>query len=358
MGCMDDGLVDRGSLEAHFRSVFKGARLVEVKALGKGIHGAGFLVTFDTEKGRKTCVLKGITPEGLGHDYPADRAGMLIHAFDSFGLFPSHVRAYDVLALQEDGSLKPIGGARDYYLLMETAEGTSYFADLEAMAARARLEAEDREKIAVMAGYLAGIHAEKKDSRTLYLRKLRDIVGHGECLMGVFDAYPEGVLDYREMAEIEKRCVDWRAALKGRHHRLSKIHGDFHPGNIWFRPGAGDLAGRLCLLDASRGPWGDPADDVTALTINYVFYSITRLGSITGAYLEALGLFFRGYLEKTGDGELLEVLGPYYAFRGAVVANPVFYPGVSRDRREMIFRFVRGVLETERFEPERAAEYI
>lgn len=353
---MKKEVVDRNSLERYFKGIFKGARLIDVKALGRGIHGAGFLVSFDTEKGMKTCVLKGITPEGLGHDYPSDRAGMLLHAFDSYGLFPAHVKAYDVLALQADGSLKPIGGGKEYFLLMETAEGTSYFKDLDEMAGRSALSEADRRKIAVMADYLSKVHSRKKKSRALYLRKLRDIVGHGECLMGVFDAYPEGSMGYGEMAAIEKKCLDWRASLKDRHHRLCRIHGDFHPGNIWW--GDEERGGRMCLLDSSRGPWGDAADDVTALTINYVFYSIRHLDGLKGPYLEALRLFFSEYLGKTGDRELLEVLAPFYAFRGAVVANPAFYPGVSDEKRRMIFSFVRGVLEARSFVPERAEQYL
>ena len=50
----------------------------------------------------------------------------------------------------------------------------------------------DKKKIRAMAVYLAEIHAMKKDSKTLYWRKLRDTIGHGECLMGVFDTYPDG----------------------------------------------------------------------------------------------------------------------------------------------------------------------
>jgi len=117
-----------------------------------------------------------------------------------------------------------------------------------------------------MARYLAEIHAAKKDSKTLYWRKLRDTVGHGECLMGVFDIYPDGAVPYDVMTNIIKKSVDWIYRLKPRYKRLSQIHGDFHPGNIWFKN-----EDDFILLDRSRGPWGEPADDVTALTINYIF---------------------------------------------------------------------------------------
>jgi hypothetical protein len=117
---------------------------------------------------------------------------------------------------------------------MERGDGVDYFHDLAAFSQKDNLADSDKQKISAMAGYLAEIHAMKKDSKTLYWRKLRDTIGHGECLMGVFDTYPDGVLSYAEMADIIKKSVDWYAKLKPRYQRLSQIHGDFHPGNIWF----------------------------------------------------------------------------------------------------------------------------
>jgi hypothetical protein len=349
--------ISRDSLEGYFRGLFKRPRLRGFRALGRGVHGTGFLVTLDTEEGEKTYVLKDIAPGGLGHDYPSDRAAVLLLALDTYGRLPRHVNAVEVLSLQGDGTLRAVGGGKDYFLLMEKAEGTSYFKDLGELSGKSRLEKADREKIRVMAAYLKRIHARKKKSRTLYLRRLRDIIGHGECLMGVFDAYPGGVLSYRDMAGIEKMCIDWRARLKEKHTRLSQVHGDFHPGNIWFTGGP-PAPNRLCLLDRSRGPWGEPADDLTALTINYVFFSVRHFNALAGPYDEALRLFFTEYIGMTGDREVLEVLAPFYAFRGAVVANPAFYPELTLRQRKLIFRFVRRVLETRRFAPERANEYI
>lgn len=349
--------INRASLEAYFKGLFRRPRLREFSALGRGVHGRGFLVTLDTEEGEKTYVLKDIAPGGLGHDYPSDRAAVLLLALNTYGRLPRHVRAVEVLSLQEDGTLRAVGGGKDYFLLMQKAEGTTYFKDLEELSGKKSLDKGDREKVRVMAGYLRRIHSRKKKSRALYLRKLRDIIGHGECLMGVFDTYPRGVLSYGKMADMEKRCIDWRARLKDRHSRLSQVHGDFHPGNIWFTRGTPSEK-RLRLLDRSRGPWGEPADDLTALTINYVFYSIKHFNALEGPYAEALRLFFSEYISMTGDEEVLEVLAPFYAFRGAVVANPVFYPELTMRQRRLIFGFVMRVLEVRRFVPERAHEYI
>jgi aminoglycoside phosphotransferase (APT) family kinase protein len=171
--------------------------------------------------------------------------------------------------------------------------------------------------------------------------------------MGVFDIYPDGTMPYEEMADIVKKSVDWVYKLKPRYKRLSQIHGDFHPGNIWFQ-GNGDFI----LLDRSRGPWGEPADDVTALAINYIFFSIKNHGDVRGAYLEGLKLFFDEYARLSGDREITEVVAPFFAFRSAVVANPVFYPELRTEERNKIFRFAKSVLSEETFYPDRVNDYL
>lgn len=372
------------ALEEYLKEVFgQSVRLLEFKRLGAGVHGTGFLLEIETEGGRRSYVLKDLSPEGLGHDYPSDRAGVFLLANETYGKLPRHINAIDVISIREDGAMRSIGGGVEYFLLMEKADGENYFNDLDRFSKKDSLDYPDRAKIQAMAGYLADIHSAKKDSKTLYWRKIRDTIGHGECLMGVFDTYPDGTLSYKEMATIEKKTLDWRSRLKPKYYRLSQIHGDFHPGNIWFTskgrqrppleippqkkesPSPFEISRNqeeqevdFILLDRSRGPWGEPADDVTALTINYIFFSIKHHGIVKGAYLEGLKLFFDGYVKQTGDKEIYSVLQPFFAFRGAVVANPIFYPELNSAQRTIIFRFINDVLDSERFEPARVNEYL
>ncbi len=339
-----------------------------MRPLGKGVHGEGWLVRAAGARGAEEFVIKSVRPSGFGHDYPSDRAGLFLLALDTYNTIPNHVKALDVLSLQADGSLRSIGAGREYYLLMRRAAGRSYFEDLEALVRKERLESADRLKIDRLAICLADIHSLKKKraSRELYLRKLRDIIGHGECLMGVFDSYPRGVIKPAQMAEIEKKCIDWRARLKGAffYRRLCRIHGDFHPGNVWFQERAARGRGKggpypeLTLLDRSRGPWGEAADDLTAFAINFIFYSIWRHGRVKGACLEGIKLLFSRYIGLTGDEAVLGVVAPFFAFRGAVVANPVFYPLLGGEGRRLIFRFIHGVLDSPVFDPAMVNGYI
>jgi len=346
-------MINEKAIKAYVLNRFRDVLNVEIRKLGSGVQGSGFLVQMQTKDGFRSYVVKSLLSEGFGHDYPSDRAAVFLQDLDEYGNLPNHVKAVDVLAEMEDGTVKSIGGGKEYYLMMEKVEGRDYFNDLADFAGKESLEGRDIAKIRAMASYLTGIHAVKKESKTLYWRKLRDTVGHGECLMGVFDIYPDGTLPYEEMADIVKKSVDWTYRLKPYCRRLSQIHGDFHPGNIWFKEDA-----EFIVLDRSRGPWGEPADDLIALAINYIFFSIRSHGDVRGSYLEGLKLFIDEYIRFSGDAEILAVTAPFFAFRCAVVANPVFYPDLSADARTKIFNFTRGVLSAERFEVERVNEYL
>ena len=99
-----------------------------------------------------------------------------------------------------------------------------------------------------------------------------------------------------DLVEIEKKCVEWRWKLKHRAHRCSQVHGDFHPWNVLFREGID-----FTVIDRSRGEWGEAADDVAAMTINYLFYSLQTYGELAGPFEKLYQLFVGNYLQRTGD---------------------------------------------------------
>jgi len=171
--------------------------------------------------------------------------------------------------------------------------------------------------------------------------------------MGLIDSYPDGdATMLQRLAAIEKACVSWRWRLKNRVHRLRQVHGDFHPWNILFDRGL-----EFCLLDRSRGEWGDPADDVTCLTMNYIFFSLQQSGRLQGSFETLFRRFWTRYLEKSGDKEMLEVAAPFLAFRGLVMAHPVWYPNLTEDVRSRLFNFMDAVLNSETFDPAEVNRY-
>ena len=144
-------MINEKALKSFLRKEFPDAADVDIKKLGEGVQGAGFLVEIKTPAGLKTYVVKGLFPHGLGHDYPSDRAGVFLLDLDEFKNLPKHVKAVDVLAEMEGGLVKSIGGGKEYYLLMEKAEGRHYFHDLSEFAGKEVLDDPDIAKIKAMA---------------------------------------------------------------------------------------------------------------------------------------------------------------------------------------------------------------
>ena len=291
----------------------------------------------------------------FGHEYRADRAAGQLMAFDTFNQLPQHIRALDVGALTQDGELLSLAQAGEFYLITDYAPGRLYAADLQRLREGGPLTALDQERTRALARYLVAIHARKRQDPVLYRRRIRDLVGSGEGIFGLTDSYPP---DYPLappgwLEEVEKACVAWRWRLKGRTHRLCQVHGDFHPFNVLFQEGSSDFR----LLDRSRGPWGEPGDDVSCMAINYLFFSVQRSGKLEGPFAQLWELFWQTYLEASGDQELLEVVAPFFAWRALVVASPVWYQ-VQDETRRTLYRFIQNVLAQERFDPGQVNRYL
>jgi aminoglycoside phosphotransferase (APT) family kinase protein len=192
------------------------------------------------------------------------------------------------------------------------------------------------------------------DNPELYVRRIRELIGHSECIMGLIDSYParQAIVDRALLKQIELQCVDWRWSLKDRVHRVRQVHGDFHPWNILFRQGT-DFG----LLDRSRGEWGEPADDVSCLTMNYLFFSLQRSGRFEGNLEAVFQRFWDRYLTNSGDIEILQVIAPFFAFRGLVMAHPVWYPTLAEEVRQKLFTFILTVLNEDVFNPNEVNRY-
>jgi hypothetical protein len=284
----------------------------------------------------------------------ADRAQVLLWEYGAFNRLPRHVRSLDVGGFTRSGDLISLGKIDELFLLTEYAEGKGYFLDLARIQAQGELTELDLARADALRGYLVDIHRASGSDSGLYIRRIRELVGHGECIMGMTDSYPTNLaFPAPEVLEkIELLCVRWRWKLKGFTHRLKRIHGDFHPWNILFRAGAD-----FRVLDRSRGDYGDPADDVASLTLNYVFSSLQHSGRLEGAFEVLFERFWKSYLEESGDREMLEVVAPFFVFRALVMASPVWYPKLPMSVRKSLFTFMHSVLEAERFEPRRVNEY-
>jgi hypothetical protein len=317
----------------------------DLKAFG---YGSPIFIEYEIGGERKKAVLETMAPSGYGHDHFSDRAQSILWEHSTFNNLPRHVRSLDSGAFLESGDIISTGEAREFFLLTEFVTGDGYFKDLDRIRNTGAAADEDFTRVRALSDYLVGIHSRKLDAPGLYVRRIRELLGHGECIMGLIDNYPRSFefIDEPLLRKIEEECVAWRWRIKGRTHRLCQVHGDFHPWNILFREGTD-----FTLLDRSRGEWGEPADDTTCISINYLFSSILRSGRLEGPFEKMFLLFWENYLAKTNDREMLDVAAPFFAWRGLVIGSPVWYPQLPPGVRKIIFTFIQNVLSADTFDP-------
>lgn len=324
----------------------------ELKAFG---YGSPLFLEYEVAGELKKAVLETMSPSSFGHDHFSDRAQAILWEHSAFNNLPKHVRSLDSGAILDSGRMISTGKAREFFLLAEFAQGRGYFNDLERIRKTGTVGEEDFKRTMALSDHLVEIHSKKLDSPALYSRRIRDLLGHGECIMGLIDNYPETheFIDQQLLKQIELACAAWRWRIKHRTHRLCRVHGDFHPWNILFREGTD-----FTLLDRSRGEWGEPADDTTCLSINYLFSSLLRSGRLAGAFEKMFMLFWDNYLEKTNDREMLEVSAPFFAWRGLVIGSPIWYPHLPGGVRQSIFHFIQNILAADRFDPKDVNRYL
>ncbi|MCD6529070.1 aminoglycoside phosphotransferase family protein [Candidatus Bathyarchaeota archaeon] len=329
----------------------------EEKPLGKlkGFgYGVPYLIKFQLKGETRNVVLETVKPSSFGHEHFSDRAQILLWQHSTFNKLPKHVRSIDVGAFTVKGEMISVGDCREFFILTKLVEGQLYHKDLDRIYVEGRLKETDIDRCIALSEYLASIHS-KKGPPDLYVRRIRELVGHGECVMGIIDGYPKDAafVEPEELKRIEKLCVEWRWKLKDLTHRCRQVHGDFHPWNILFREGCD-----FTVMDRSRGEYGEPADDVTAMTINYLFYSLRRSGRLEDPFKRLFTVFWNNYLEKTEDQEILRVAQPFYAWRALVLASPVWYPTLKIEVRRKLINLAVNLLSTETIDLKKMNSYL
>lgn len=328
---------------------------VDVSDDGETTKGVGYgkpvrLEVVDAEGGRHDLVLHTAVASGFGHDHRADRAAEMILAYDTFGTVPEQAEAVDLGVFGPGGELRSLRGHGEFFLVTRWVDGHPYVDDLRAIAERGEAEARDHRRADALARYLGRVH-EARSEPGRYVRAIRDLVGHGEGIMGIVDGYPD---EHAEVLQrIEEALVPWRWKLKARTDRLVRTHGDFHPFNVILTDDD-----EVRVLDASRGSQGDAADDVVAMAINYLFFGLQHPSAWSSAYRPLWDRFWRSYAEARPDPGLGEVVAPFFTWRALVLASPVWYPHLSSSARSSLWRLAEGVLRAPRFDPDRVEEFL
>ena len=325
----------------------------ELKEFG---YGKNILVKAIVNGKRRSYIMATLKENIFGHENFYDRAKSLLFAYSAYNDLPKHVKSIDLGVYTKRDKIKSIGDVKEFFLLREKVPGIEYAEDLERIKNQEDLKDIDIKRAKSLADYLAEIHSKKAkgEKKHLYTKKIRQLIGSGECIFGLTDSYPSNLpyAPQETLRNIEKKCIDWRYRLKQRTQRLSQVHGDFHPWNILFKKDTD-----FKLLDRSRGKWGEPADDVIALSINYLFFALLKEGEINGVFYKLFNIFWNEYLKKTKDREILEVTPPFFVWRSLVLASPIWYPDLKLIIRKKLFRFIEEILEIEKLNIQKVPKY-
>jgi Ser/Thr protein kinase RdoA (MazF antagonist) len=324
----------------------------ELKGFG---YGKPYRITFEREGIQQAIVLETMSENSFGHDHFSDRAQVLLWNHSAANHLPFHVRSIDVGAFTADKEMISAGKADEFFQVTEYVPGKEYASDLYRIYNTGQITDLDLQRVNALADYLAAIHAVKDDAPSLYTRRIRDLIGHGECIMGLIDNYPvtDPIATPERLKLIEQACVDWRWKVRNRTHRLSQVHGDFHPWNVLFREGTD-----FTVLDRSRGEWGEPADDLSSMMMNFLFLSLQKNRRLDAPFATLYSAFWRKYQISAQDAEMMQVIQPFFAWRGLVVANPIWYPQIAPEVRAKLFDFIERVLTQDRFDPETVNELL
>ena len=154
-------------------------------------YGIPLRVDYTLDGAPRRAVVETVRPGPFGHEHMADRAQSLLWAHGAFGRLPRHVASLDVGAVRAGGELVPLGSAEELFMLAEFVDGAEYADDLLRLRAGADLRPLDLERADALCDYLVEIHRVAGPDPGLYVRRIRELLGHGECIFGVADSYPQ-----------------------------------------------------------------------------------------------------------------------------------------------------------------------
>src|SRR5659263_301349 len=147
-------------------------------------YGHPVKVEFTVGAEHHAAVLETTSPGPFGHEHMADRARMMLWDHGAYNALPNHVRSLDVGAFDREGNLLSVGNAEEFFLLVEHVEGAGYIQDIARLQEGEALRDLDLSRADALCDYLVEIHSVRGPDPGLYVRKIRELLGDGECIMG------------------------------------------------------------------------------------------------------------------------------------------------------------------------------
>ena len=356
--------VTQQALEELASRLFPGATLLHAEPLGPDAAGdekaAGYgrpvRVTLRLPGGiERRFVFRTQASNEFGHDRRADRAEAALLAYDLFGRFPDHVRALDVGAVAADGRLVSLRRRRRVRT-SPPAGRRARSTPRTSGAWRARGAARSTSPAARRSrATWRGSTREALDDPAAWRRAVRDLLGHGEGIFGDGRRLPGGrARRRRRPGSGRSRSAAWPPAGRsggGRRASRAPTATSTRSTSSSAPPAAGEDGARFTLLDASRGGRGDPADDVVALSVNYLFFALEHPGAwargLGAAVAPVLGGLSAGSATTRGSWRRAP---PYLAWRALVLCCPRFYPRLGPAARDALLGLAERTLDAGRLD--------
>ena len=182
-------------LERYLRSLWgTRARVIRCIPIGKSAptadekgfgYGVPLRIDADVDGLRRSVVLETMSPNAFGHEHRSDRAQSILWSHTAYNDLPRHVRSIDVGANRLSGELVSLGDADEFFILTEFVDGETYSNDLARLRDSGVAEAADLARADALCDYLLEIHRVRGSEPGLYVRRIRELIGHGECILGI-----------------------------------------------------------------------------------------------------------------------------------------------------------------------------
>ena len=175
------------------------AHLLKLKTLGeseeKDIKGYGYgtpvQIDYECSGKQHRAVLHTISPGPFGHEHMADGLRWCSGITTPLTLLPGMSVRLTPEHSGATGAPFRLGDAEEFFVLTEYADGRLLRRRRHSDARRSPgLTDLDVPRADALCDYLVEIHRVEGDNPELYVRRIRELIGHSECIMGLIDSYP------------------------------------------------------------------------------------------------------------------------------------------------------------------------